>query len=51
MVDINTEFIEHEDIWQNPQGKEETDKANSGTGLRSAPIGWKVIPAGAGHNH
>lgn len=33
----NAEFTDHRDIWQSSHDKEETNKANSATVLKSAP--------------
>lgn len=43
----NAGFPGHKDIWQNPQGKEESNKPNSATVLQSAPAGRKGILARA----
>lgn len=47
----NARFRGHKDIWQKSQDKEETNKTNSATVLKSALTEQKVILTWGGCNH
>lgn len=45
------EFRGHKDIWQNPQDKDETNKATRATVLNQVQLHEKVVLAGTDHSH